>query len=154
VGSLCTGYSGLDLGVLAALGGLRHIDWASIEPVDVLVAGFPCLNVKLVPSGRLPERAVGFVDDVQQGSRRCLGGYVLEQVPAGVAVGPVQPPTGPVVSQLRDRPSGPLGPKVFAPGCPDLVDRHVRSAHGVLDTDLMTSVLGDALFTQRAIWRR
>ncbi|MCC8244992.1 DNA cytosine methyltransferase [Saccharothrix sp. NEAU-S10] len=74
MGSLCTGHGGLDLGVLAALGDgriawvadpdphiarilaarmpgipnlgdLRHIDWAAVEPVDVLVAGWPCQDI-------------------------------------------------------------------------------------------------------------
>ncbi|WP_309114684.1 DNA cytosine methyltransferase, partial [Saccharothrix sp.] len=75
IGSLCTGYGGLDLGVLAALGtgriawcadndphittilatrmpnvpnlgDLRAVDWRRVPPVDVVTAGFPCLNVK------------------------------------------------------------------------------------------------------------
>ncbi|SFB53425.1 DNA (cytosine-5)-methyltransferase 1 [Amycolatopsis marina] len=70
IGSLCTGLAGLDLGVAAVLGGriawysevdphagrilaarlpdvanlgdLRAVDFASVAPVEVLTAGFPC----------------------------------------------------------------------------------------------------------------
>lgn len=74
LGSLCTGYGGLDLGVLAAFGGgriawcadldpqvqqvlaarmpgvpnlgdLRLIDWNAVAPVDVLAVGFPCQEI-------------------------------------------------------------------------------------------------------------
>ncbi|MEV0701021.1 DNA cytosine methyltransferase [Saccharopolyspora sp. NPDC050389] len=74
VGSLCTGYGGLDLGVLAALGGgsiawcadpdphiatllahrmpaspnlgdLRSINWRAADRVDVVTAGFPCQDI-------------------------------------------------------------------------------------------------------------
>ncbi|MFE2871870.1 DNA cytosine methyltransferase, partial [Embleya sp. NPDC059259] len=70
VGSLCTGYGGLDDAVRAVLGGetvwhadndpgasaiLAHhwptvpnlgditaVDWAAVEPVDVVTGGYPC----------------------------------------------------------------------------------------------------------------
>ncbi|WP_268926995.1 DNA cytosine methyltransferase [Streptacidiphilus fuscans] len=70
IGSMCSGYGGLDLAALNVFGGqlawhaeinpdaarilerhwpgvpnlgdLTQVDWAAVEPVDVLVAGFPC----------------------------------------------------------------------------------------------------------------
>jgi DNA (cytosine-5)-methyltransferase 1 len=174
LGSLCTGYGGLDMGALAAFGGgriawvadpdphvrtllaarlpdvpnlgdIREVDWTTVARVDVITAGFPCLNVKLDLGGCSPERSAGFVDDVEQWCGRGLGWDVLEQVPAGVAVGPVEPPAGAVVSQLGYGSAGPLGSEVLAPGGASLEDRHVRAAHGVLDADLVAGVLGDVL---------
>jgi DNA (cytosine-5)-methyltransferase 1 len=69
IGSLCTGYGGLDMAVEAYfdaemvwcaendkyasrvieqrfnktnLGDIKQIDWASVEPIDILTAGYPC----------------------------------------------------------------------------------------------------------------
>jgi DNA (cytosine-5)-methyltransferase 1 len=73
VGSLCTGYGGLDMAAMAVLGGHlawcadndRHVsallavrypgirnlgditalDWSRVEPVDIICAGFPCQDI-------------------------------------------------------------------------------------------------------------
>jgi DNA (cytosine-5)-methyltransferase 1 len=81
VGSLCTGYGGLDLGVTAwldsarlcwcadddpdvgriltarfpgvvNLGDIRGIEWAAVERVEVLTAGFPCQDISAAGRGR------------------------------------------------------------------------------------------------------
>lgn len=80
VGSLCTGYGGLDLGLLAALGegrvawvadsdpdvqsilelrvpgvpnlgDISTIDWSRVDPVDVITFGFPCQDVSSAGKG-------------------------------------------------------------------------------------------------------
>jgi DNA (cytosine-5)-methyltransferase 1 len=76
IGSLCTGYGGLDLAAEAVLGArlawyaetdprastvltarfpgvpnlgdIRTVDWTRVEPVDVLTAGFPCQDISNV----------------------------------------------------------------------------------------------------------
>ncbi|MEV7600472.1 DNA cytosine methyltransferase [Kitasatospora sp. NPDC089797] len=79
IGSLCSGYGGLDMAVQSVLGGelawvadpdpgaaaiLAHhhphtpnlgditaVNWAEVRPVDVLTAGFPCQSVSLAGKG-------------------------------------------------------------------------------------------------------
>lgn len=80
IGSLCTGYGGLDLGVLAAFGGgtvawvadpdphvrrllaarlpgipnlgdITDVDWRRVPPIDVITAGFPCQDLSSAGKG-------------------------------------------------------------------------------------------------------
>lgn len=89
IGSMCTGYGGLDLAarhVLGAelawvcetdpdaaavlahnfpdvpnLGDVRLVDWSAVEPVDILTAGYPCqpYGVQGAQKGRDDERDLG-----------------------------------------------------------------------------------------------
>lgn len=98
IGSLCTGLAGLDLGVAAVLGGriawysdvdphaaailaarlpdvanlgdLRAIDFASVEPVEVLTAGFPCQDIS----------AAGRRAGIEKGARSGLWSSILDAI--------------------------------------------------------------------------
>ena len=59
IGSLFSGYGGLDLAVehvfnattvwfAPNLGDITTIDWSRVEPVDILIGGFPCQDVSTV----------------------------------------------------------------------------------------------------------
>ena len=79
LGSLCTGYSGLDMGVqkvfdaqliwvadndrhvrrllaerhpdVPNLGDISTLDWTRVDPVDILTAGFPCQDISFAGRG-------------------------------------------------------------------------------------------------------
>ena len=98
IGSLCTGLAGLDLGVAAVLGGriawysdvdphaaailaarlpdvanlgdLRAVDFASVEPVEVLTAGFPCQDIS----------AAGRRAGIEKGARSGLWHSILDAI--------------------------------------------------------------------------
>lgn len=118
IGSMCSGYGGLDMGVIDAIGGevawhaescadasrvlARHwpevtnygdivaIDWAAVEPVDIVTAGFPCQPVSVAGqrAGTTDERWIW--DDI----RKAIGLLeprprllVLENVPGLLTAG-------------------------------------------------------------------
>ncbi|WP_081916193.1 DNA cytosine methyltransferase [Saccharothrix sp. NRRL B-16314] len=99
LGSLCTGYGGLDLGVLAALGGGRvawvadpdphvrtilatrapgvpnlgdisTVDWDHVEEVDIITAGFPCQDISAAGKGL----------GIRKGARSGIWRHVVEAV--------------------------------------------------------------------------
>lgn len=86
IGSLCTGYGGLDMAVATIFGGglvwcadndrhvavllqarypnlpnlgdLTSIDWRTVEPVDIVTAGFPCQDISYSGRGAGIEKGV------------------------------------------------------------------------------------------------
>lgn len=108
IGSLCSGYGGLDLGVLAAFGGrlawvadpepaavavlaarfpgvpnlgdITTTDWSAVEPVDVLTAGFPCQDISAAGLG------AGITEGTRSGLWFTVIGAVRDLRPALVVV--------------------------------------------------------------------
>jgi DNA (cytosine-5)-methyltransferase 1 len=108
VGSMCTGYGGLDLAVMAVLnarlawcadpdphaarvlaarfpqvpnlGDLRAVDWAAVPAVDLVTAGFPCQDISAAGAGA----------GITEGTRSGLWMHIAEALrqlrPAGVLV--------------------------------------------------------------------
>ncbi|MET9226140.1 DNA cytosine methyltransferase [Lentzea sp. NPDC003310] len=99
LGSLCTGYGGLDVGVLAAFGGgriawcadhdpqveevlaarlpgvpnlgdVRLVDWTAVEQVDILAIGFPCQEIS----------AAGQRNGIEKGTRSGVWIDVVEGI--------------------------------------------------------------------------
>lgn len=98
IGSLCSGYGGLDMAVTAVLGGrvawvadpdpgaaailahhhlgvpnlgdITRIDWTTVEPVDILTAGFPCQDIS--NAGR---RA-----GIEKGTRSGIWSHVVDAI--------------------------------------------------------------------------
>ncbi|WP_413800111.1 DNA cytosine methyltransferase [Streptomyces iranensis] len=108
IGSLCSGYGGLDMGVMSVLGGsvawhcevdpnaskiLAHhwpdvpnlgdmtaVDFRAVEPVDVLTAGFPCQDVSLAG------KRAGIADGTRSGLWLHVAGAIEALQPSLVVI--------------------------------------------------------------------
>ncbi len=99
-----------------------------------------------------PKRRRVAVDEVQQRPRRTGRGNVRHQVPALVAVGPVQSPGAPAArrrwrcpTQLGDRAAAPLRAHVRPSGRPALHDGDASPADTAADLDVVVGVRRHAL---------
>ena len=115
IGSLCTGYGGLDMAVETYfgaetvwvseidkhaskvielrfnkpnLGDLKKIDWANVEPIDILTAGYPCQPFSHAGNRKGTEDARHIWPDIKQGISILRPKYViLENVKGHLSLG-------------------------------------------------------------------
>ena len=115
IGSLCTGYGGLDMAVeeyfnaetvwvseidkyasqvielrinKPNLGDLKKIDWASIEPIDILTAGYPCQPFSQAGNRKGTDDARHIWPDIKQGISILRPSHViLENVRGHLSLG-------------------------------------------------------------------
>jgi hypothetical protein len=96
------------------------------------------------------ERAPGVVDGVQQWHDVGRGRHIIDEVPARVAVGPVQPPSPSAVTQSREGTGSPLRAERCVggiPGHPTFHQDHVVATNLMLQAYLMLCTLRDPLLT-------
>lgn len=94
------------------------------------------------------ERAPGVVDGFQQRHHAGRGRHVVDEVPAGVAVRPIQPPSHSTVTQSREGTCTPLRAERCVggvPGHPAFHHDHVVTADFVLQAYLVQCMIGDLL---------
>jgi len=99
------------------------------------------------------KRAPRVVDGFQQRDDASRGRHVVDEVPASVAVGPVQPPSRSTVTQSREGTSGPFRTERCVggiPGYPAFHQDHVVAADLVLDRVRIPSLITTAVSERAA----
>jgi DNA (cytosine-5)-methyltransferase 1 len=138
IGSLFTGYGGLDMAVEAVfagrtswmsdidpgackiidhryphipnLGDITGIDWVDVEPVDVLTGGFPCQDLSAAGrrAGLRPGTRSGLWQHMAYAIAQLRPRYVIAENVRGLLNGPAHSDVEPCPWCLGDRPDGHL----------------------------------------------